>query len=350
MGIALYRKYRSSSIGEILGQDHIVKIVKSMIDKDSIPHAFLLTGPRGVGKTSIARLMAVMVNDIDYSDIDKQLDIIEIDGASNRRIDEIRDLREQVNIVPSSLRYKVYIIDEVHMLTKESFNALLKTLEEPPSYVIFILATTELNKLPATIISRCLRFNFKAIDDAQIKKHIADICQKEKIKIDDAAINLLAKHSGGSFRDAISILENFRYFDEMITVNHIQEYLGLPSEEIVSGIIHAVSTSNIEAVRKYIDEVRNLGINCATLANDISHAIRTQILMNTLPFKKAYGIALLDDLLDVQSSKFPDQKLLIAILKTFEPTDINTGEKQHDETINSMQKSDKILQKKKYRK
>jgi DNA polymerase III subunit gamma/tau len=164
LGQALYRKYRSKSLSEIVGQKHITDTLSNAIKSGRISHAYLFTGPKGVGKTSIARILAHEVNGLAYADESIHLDIIEIDAASNRRIDEIRDLRDKVHIAPTSAKYKVYIIDEVHMLTKEAFNALLKTLEEPPAHVIFILATTEAHKLPDTIVSRTQRFTFKAIE------------------------------------------------------------------------------------------------------------------------------------------------------------------------------------------
>src|ERR1700691_3685933 len=160
MGQALYRKYRSKSLKEVVGQEHVTQTFEQALAQQHISHAYLFTGPRGVGKTSVARILAHEVNGLPYTDDQPHIDIIEIDAASNRRIDEIRDLRDKVHITPSSAKYKVYIIDEVHMLTKEAFNALLKTLEEPPAHVIFILATTEIQKLPETIISRSQRYTF----------------------------------------------------------------------------------------------------------------------------------------------------------------------------------------------
>ncbi|MEN9380090.1 MAG: hypothetical protein RJB15_1786, partial [Pseudomonadota bacterium] len=168
MGQALYRKYRSRSLDEIVGQDHVTSTLKQAIKQGRISHAYLLTGPRGVGKTSIARILAHEINELPYEDDSTHIDIIEIDAASNRRIDEIRELRDKVNIAPTSAKYKVYIIDEVHMLTKEAFNALLKTLEEPPAHVVFILATTDAHKLPETIVSRTQRFSFKPVDKPRV--------------------------------------------------------------------------------------------------------------------------------------------------------------------------------------
>src|SRR6201996_9324428 len=171
MGQALYRKYRPRSLDQVAGQAHITKTLKNALDKGAISHAYLFTGPRGVGKTSIARILAHEINGLPYTDDSMHLDIIEIDAASNRRIDEIRDLRDRVSIAPTTAKYKVYIIDEVHMLTKEAFNALLKTLEEPPEHVVFILATTEVHKLPETIISRTQRFTFKPVPLEQVSAH-----------------------------------------------------------------------------------------------------------------------------------------------------------------------------------
>src|SRR6266478_3901779 len=173
MGQVLYRKYRSRSLDEIVGQEHITDTLKQALKQGRISHAYLLTGPRGVGKTSVARILAHEINGLPYTDDSAHLDIIEIDAASNRRIDEIRELREKVHVAPTSAKYKVYIIDEVHMLTREAFNALLKTLEEPPAHVVFILATTDAHKLPETIVSRTQRFNFKPVPKQQVIDHLA---------------------------------------------------------------------------------------------------------------------------------------------------------------------------------
>src|SRR5271165_2197741 len=191
MGQALYRKYRSKSLNDVLGQEHVTTTLLHALKQGQISHAYLFTGPRGVGKTSVARILAHEINNLPYTDDSMHIDIIEIDAASNRRIDEIRDLRDKVRIAPTSAKYKVYIIDEVHMLTKEAFNALLKTLEEPPDHVIFILATTEAHKLPETILSRCQRFDLRRIPAALITKHLAEIAKDLNVPCDDEVLTLI---------------------------------------------------------------------------------------------------------------------------------------------------------------
>ncbi len=314
MGLALYRKYRSSKLDEVIGQDHIVNTIKNMVSQAKIPHAFLLTGPRGVGKTSVARLLACQVNGIDFKDIEKQVDIIEIDAASNRKIDEIREIREQVNIVPTSLKYKVYIVDEVHMLTREAFNALLKTLEEPPEHVIFILATTEFHKLPPTIISRCIRFHFKPIPVEAITRHLESIAKKEKIDIDKDAIEVISRHSDGSFRDGITLLENFRSFNKKVTKSDVEDNLGLAKESIVSDLIASVEAKDTKNIFSIIDQLEYNGINYALLASRLSEHFRDCVSSGDSSIEKDKIVKLLDELLDVQVSAQPKQKLSISLL------------------------------------
>ncbi|HEY5549657.1 MAG TPA: DNA polymerase III subunit gamma/tau, partial [Candidatus Saccharimonadales bacterium] len=229
MGQALYRKYRPRKFSEAVGQEAITKTLGEAVKSGRISHAYLFAGPRGVGKTSIARILAHQVNQLPYARDNFHLDIIEIDAASNRRIDEIRDLREKVHITPTSAKYKVYIIDEVHMLTKEAFNALLKTLEEPPAHCIFILATTEAHKLPETIISRTQRFNFKPITKNAAKDRLQEIAKQEKIQIGSEAIELLAEFGEGSLRDIIGLLDQLSAIGHKITEKDIRDLIGIPS-------------------------------------------------------------------------------------------------------------------------
>src|SRR5882757_2916171 len=221
MGQALYRKYRSKKLSELVGQEHITKTLEQAIKSGRISHAYLFTGPRGVGKTSTARILAHAINGLPYGDGETHLDIIEIDAASNNSVEDIRDLREKVYVAPSSGKYKVYIIDEVHMLSKAAFNAILKTLEEPPAHAVFILATTEAHKLPQTIVSRTQRFTFRPIEPAKAVKHLRSIAKAEHIDVDDEALQLVASHGDGSFRDSISLLDQARSSSEHIDANTI---------------------------------------------------------------------------------------------------------------------------------
>ena len=246
MGQALYRKYRSKNLSEIVGQEHITSTLNNALKNNQISHAYLFTGPRGVGKTSVARILAHEVNGFSYTNDDTYLDIIEIDAASNRRIDEIRQLRDKVNIAPSSGKYKVYIIDEVHMLTREAFNALLKTLEEPPEHAIFILATTEAHKVPETIISRTQQFNFRPIPVAQIIGLLKDIAKKEKISIDDQALTVIAEYGQGSFRDSISLLDQASSLSDKITESELQSLLGLAPNKVIENIINSIELKSVK--------------------------------------------------------------------------------------------------------
>lgn len=255
--LALYRKYRSQTFTDVVGQSHVVQTLSTALVNGRISHAYLFTGPRGVGKTSVARLLARSLNCTGPADakpcgkcdncqieIGSHLDLIEIDAASNRRIDEVRDLRDKIGLAPALGKYKVYIIDEVHMLTTEAFNALLKTLEEPPSHAVFILATTESHKLPATVVSRTQRFSFKPITQADIEARLKHIAGREKIKIDDAAINLLAQASRGSLRDAISLLDQVASLGgtTKISAQQTQQLLGWSEQETIAQLAAALAS------------------------------------------------------------------------------------------------------------
>jgi len=216
--LALYRAYRPLDFSDVVGQDHVTDTLEKAFARGLMSHAYLLTGPRGVGKTSVARIIARRVNQLPAeAELARELDILEIDAASNRGIDDIRALRDKLATVPSRLPYKVFIIDEAHMLTREAFNALLKTLEEPPAHVIFVLATTEVHKLPDTIVSRTQRHDFRLITTEALTKALAGVAQTEKISIDDEALALIAERSQGGFRDALSLLDQLASRGEAIT-------------------------------------------------------------------------------------------------------------------------------------
>lgn len=272
MSKALYRKYRSRSLDEIVGQSHVTDLLKNALKKGKISHAYLLTGPRGTGKTSVARIIAHVVNELEYSDT-PHLDIIEIDAASNRRIDDIRDLREKVHITPVNAKYKVYIIDEVHMLTSESFNALLKTLEEPPEHVIFILATTELHKVPATIVSRTQRFHFRPATVVDAVKHLRKVANKEKIAIDDDALELIARHANGSFRDSMSLLDQLSSLAEHVTTDLVESVLGMAPKESIEKLLNAVVEKKVDDIIEQIDKLATRGISAVTLSEQLMQAL-----------------------------------------------------------------------------
>lgn len=308
MGQALYRKYRSRKLDEIVGQSHITSMLQTAIKNDHIAHAYLLTGPRGVGKTSIARILAHEINNLPYSDESTHLDIIEIDAASNNSVEDIRDLRDKVMVAPTSASKKIYIIDEVHMLSKSAFNALLKTLEEPPEHVVFILATTDVEKLPATIISRVQRFNFRLISASDAVPHLRMIADTEGITIDDEALELIAHHGQGSFRDSISLLDQLRGLgDGTITAELVEQTVGLASDALISELLAARSANDISTLARLIDEAESRGIAAALLAGQIIQAVRRNI--TTSP----QNLPLLDTLLDVTKSSWPHVKLLTAL-------------------------------------
>jgi DNA polymerase-3 subunit gamma/tau len=314
MGQALYRKYRSKTLNEVIGQEHITRTLGEALKQGRISHAYLFTGPRGVGKTSVARILAHEINGLPYTDDSVHMDIIEIDAASNRRIDEIRELRDKVYVAPTSAKYKVYIIDEVHMLTREAFNALLKTLEEPPSHVVFILATTDAHKLPDTIISRTQRFNFKPAQSNGIVELLKDISKKEKINISDEALNLMAIHGDGSFRDSVSLLDQASHHTEKIEASDIQRLLGVPPAEVIEGLLtEIINGGETASLMKAITTLYDQGYQAAAIAKSLGQAIRAQLIANTIDQDSA--LDLLSSLIEVPISSEPERFLEITLLK-----------------------------------
>lgn len=308
MSRALYRTYRSRSLDEIVGQSHITRILQRAIACGHIAHAYLLTGPRGVGKTSIARILAHEINGLPYTDESTHLDIIEIDAASNNSVEDIRDLRDKVQIAPTSSPKKIYIIDEVHMLSKSAFNALLKTLEEPPEHVVFILATTDADKLPATILSRVQRFNFRAISPRDAAKHLAFIAEQEKIAITPDALELIAEQGKGSFRDSISLLDQLRSLsDETIDRTMVAEVLGLAQDELVEELLTAYAAADIGQAVRLIDKAEAAGTPAELLAEQLLGIARQRVV------EDAALLPLLDKLLAVPRAGWPRIALLTAL-------------------------------------
>lgn len=294
--LALYRKYRSKTFDEIIGQKHITQSLINQINNGQIGHAYLFTGTRGTGKTSIAKIFARAINCLNPkngSPCNKcavckglqdgaNVDIMEIDAASNNRVDEIRDLREKVKYPPVLCKYKVYIIDEVHMLTDSAFNALLKTLEEPPEYVVFILATTEVQKLPATILSRCMRFDFKLLSEQELEKHIKYIFKDSGIAYEDEAVSIIARLGAGSVRDALSIADMcVAYSNNNVTYNSVVEAVGLTDRATLNMLASSVIDGDEGAVLSSIDKVAKSGKNITQLSKDLVGYIRDLLVVKT---------------------------------------------------------------------
>ncbi len=287
---ALYRKWRSQSFDDVVGQEHITVTLRNALRDGRMSHAYLFTGPRGTGKTSTARILAKAINCLAEDPAarpcnacriclaiteGRQLDLIEIDAASNRGIDEIRDLREKIGFRPNEARYKIYIIDEVHMLTKEAFNALLKTLEEPPPHAIFVLATTEPDRVPETVRSRCQRFDFRRIPTGEIVGHLAEILKSEGSQADTEALVAIARRSTGSMRDAVSLLDQLlSYGDERLTLSRVEGVLGLVNAQTIGRLTDLMAAHDAAAGLALINRLVADGVELGQLVDQIVAYLR----------------------------------------------------------------------------
>jgi DNA polymerase-3 subunit gamma/tau len=291
---ALYRKWRPLLWDEVVSQEHIIQTLKNAVATDRVAHAYLFSGPRGTGKTTAARLLAKAVNCLNPDKTKRPcnecahcvgvnenrfMDLIEIDAASNNGVDDVRDLREKINFSPSQGTFRVYIIDEVHMLSQGAFNALLKTLEEPPPHAIFILATTEIHKIPATVLSRCQRHEFRRVPLGEITRHLNDICKSEKIEADAEALNTIARQSSGGMRDAISLLDQLASTGERITLELAQTVLGTATSQSVVALIQAVIDHQPGAGLDEIHRALDGGADARALARQIVDYLRNIMLI-----------------------------------------------------------------------
>ncbi len=278
MEVALYRKYRPQKFKDVLGQDHIVSVLEGAIKEGNVSHAYLFYGTRGTGKTSIARIFSNAIGTT-------LNDLYEIDAASNRGIDDIRELREAVNILPLESKQKVYLIDEVHMLTKEAFNALLKTLEEPPKHVVFILATTEMEKLPETIISRCQTFTFKKPTQKILRDMVVDVSKKEGFSLEKSSADLIATLSEGSFRDAHGILQKIIATspDKKISVEEVEKITGAPNGELVNEIISSIAKRDLEKGLDTVQKVVEQNIDMKVFMKLLLEKVRAVLLLTYAP-------------------------------------------------------------------
>ena len=306
---ALYRKYRPLKLTDVVGQDDTIRQLQTQLTNQKISHGYLFVGARGCGKTSVARIFAHEINHFDYQLEDNYVDIIEIDAAVFTMVENIRELRDKAMLAPTTGKYKVYIIDEIHMLSKNAFNALLKILEEPPEHIVFIFATTNPEKIPATILSRVQIFHFKLADKSIMQPFLEGICQKEGINIEKDALSLLIEQGGGSFRDSLSILDQLSNLhtdkSTLITTEEVSSALGIPKQVLIQELLASYEQENVEQIRSLIEELINQGNKAEGIATSLIKAIvQNPTAKNLHLIEKLYAV----------NGEFASAKLIVALI------------------------------------
>ena len=306
---ALYRKYRPLKLADVVGQDDTIRQLQTQLTNQKISHGYLFVGARGCGKTSVARIFAHEINHFDYQLEDNYVDIIEIDAAVFTMVENIRELRDKAMLAPTTGKYKVYIIDEIHMLSKNAFNALLKILEEPPEHIVFIFATTNPEKIPATILSRVQIFHFKLADKSVMQPFLEGICQKEGINIEKDALSLLIEQGGGSFRDSLSILDQLSNLhpdkSTLITTEEVSSALGVPKQVLIQELLASYEQENVDQIRSLVEELINQGNKAEGIATSLIKAIvQNPTAKNLHLIEKLYAV----------NGEFVSAKLIVALI------------------------------------
>ena len=306
---ALYRKYRPLKLADVVGQDDTIRQLQTQLTNQKISHGYLFVGARGCGKTSVARIFAHEINHFDYQLEDNYVDIIEIDAAVFTMVENIRELRDKAMLAPTTGKYKVYIIDEIHMLSKNAFNALLKILEEPPEHIVFIFATTNPEKIPATILSRVQIFHFKLADKSVMQPFLENICQEEGINIEKDALSLLIEQGGGSFRDSLSILDQLSNLhadkSTLITTEEVSSALGVPKQVLIQELLTSYEQENVDQIRSLVEELINQGNKAEGIAASIIKAIvQNPTAKNLHLIEKLYAV----------NGEFASAKLIVALI------------------------------------